>query len=99
MRSLEALGESVNSWDRLIIYILANKLDTNTRKDWEIFKYDGDLPNMTDMHKFLKNKCEILEKLGNLSENKNLRNKNNFSRKKGPSSHSLVVSRNIMLFL
>ncbi|KAJ8958627.1 hypothetical protein NQ318_016352 [Aromia moschata] len=61
LRSLESLGENTKAW--LIIYILTMKFDDVTRRDWESYEYKKDLPCMEDMHKFLKNKCEILEKL------------------------------------
>ncbi|KAJ8967363.1 hypothetical protein NQ317_014815 [Molorchus minor] len=63
MRSLESLGESTKTWDRLIIYVLTNKFDGITRRDWEQFKYEGELPTMKDMNKFLTERCEMLEKL------------------------------------
>lgn len=55
LRSLESLGEQVDSWDRLILYILAQKFDEVTRRDWESYPCEGELPTMNDMHKFLKN--------------------------------------------
>ena len=63
LRALKSLGEDTDSWDRLIIYILCNKFDPITRREWESFKYANELPNMGDINQFLKGKCEILEKL------------------------------------
>lgn len=57
------MGEQKESWDRLIIYIMSNKFDLVTRRDWESYRYCGDLPTMEDLNLFLKNKCEMLEKL------------------------------------
>lgn len=63
LRALKALGENTDSWDRLIIYILCNKFDSMTRRDWEGFKIAGELPTINDINKFLKQKCDVLEKL------------------------------------
>lgn len=63
LRSLKTLGEQTDSWDRLIIYIITSKLDLITRRDWETYRYEGDLPTIKDLNNFLKSKCEILEKL------------------------------------
>lgn len=63
LRALKSLGEKTESWDRLIIYIMSSKFDNITRRDWEVFKCEGDLPTMIDLNRFLKNKCEVLEKL------------------------------------
>lgn len=63
LRSLKTLGETTDSWDRLIIYIMAEKFDDVTRREWENHKYESNLPNMKEMNDFLKEKCEILEKL------------------------------------
>nr|CAI5854712.1 unnamed protein product [Callosobruchus analis] len=56
-------GENTDAWDRIIIYILTNKFDPVTRRDWELFKYENELPNMSDINRFLKERCEVLEKL------------------------------------
>ncbi|VEN60332.1 unnamed protein product [Callosobruchus maculatus] len=63
LRSLKSLGEKTDEWDSLIIYIMSSKFDNTTRRDWEDFRYEGNLPTMADLHVFLKKKCEVLEKL------------------------------------
>ena len=63
LRALKSLGESTDSWDRLIIYIMCSKFDNTTRRDWEAFKCVGELPTINDLNSFLKSKCEVLEKL------------------------------------
>lgn len=87
LRSLKSLGEKTESWDRLIIYILANKFDSTTRRDWENFKFEGDLPSLEDLNKFLKSKCEILEKIEVTCQEKN-----SFHRNKKPGSHGFAAT-------
>lgn len=69
LRSLKNLGEKTDSWDRLIIFIISNKFDPISRRDWESFKYGEELPTMDDLNKFLKSRCAVLERLA-LTENK-----------------------------
>nr|CAI5844026.1 unnamed protein product [Callosobruchus analis] len=75
LRSLESLGESTSMWDRLVIYILTSKFDKTTRRDWEAYKYKNELPNMEDMNMFLKERCEMLEKLETNKQDNSLKNK------------------------
>nr|CAH7713646.1 unnamed protein product [Callosobruchus chinensis] len=63
LRSLNSLGLETDTWDSIIIYIICLKLDATTRREWESRKNEHDLPNMNDMNDFLKEKCEMLEKL------------------------------------
>lgn len=44
------MDESTDSWDSLIIYIMINKFDSTTRRDWETYKYQNDLPSMQDLN-------------------------------------------------
>ncbi|KAJ8957213.1 hypothetical protein NQ318_007775 [Aromia moschata] len=63
LRSLKALGEPTEHWDTLIIHIITSKLDNTTRREWESFELKQELPIMEDINKFLKQRCELLEKL------------------------------------
>ncbi|XP_050514991.1 uncharacterized protein LOC126890179 [Diabrotica virgifera virgifera] len=63
LRSLNSLGLDTQSWDSIIIFIMCSKFDATTRRDWECFKHKNDLPSMTDLNIFLKEKCQMLEKL------------------------------------
>lgn len=63
LRSLKSLGEPIDKWDTLIIYIVTHKLDLTTRREWESFECQNKIPSMEDLNKFLKHRCEILEKI------------------------------------
>lgn len=63
LRALNALGEPVKTWDRLIIFFIGRKLDLETKKEWEektITIFNGN-PSFADFANFLANKCRILE--------------------------------------
>nr|CAI5854032.1 unnamed protein product [Callosobruchus analis] len=64
LKSLEQLGEQVDTWDTLIIYVIASKLDKFSLREWE--KYASHLsnkPNLKDIREFLKSRAGILEAL------------------------------------
>lgn len=63
IRSLNSLGLNTDSWDCIIIYIMSSKLDNITRREWERFKCSEELPTIKDLNIFLKEKCDMLEKL------------------------------------
>lgn len=69
LRSLKQLGEPVDSWDTLIIYIIVSKLDSVTEREWKQFK-NLHLKQLSDpqarltinvLLSFLKDKAEMLE--------------------------------------
>lgn len=67
-RALKGLGQPVDQWDTLLIYLISQKLDNNTRKEWETFNKD-DSPKFHDFLNFLKNKCQILETIYTKNQN------------------------------
>lgn len=75
LRSLKCLGQEVEHWDTLIVFMLTNKFDLVTRREWESFPINGELPNLEDVNKFLKAKCELLEKLESSKRETKLSNK------------------------
>lgn len=92
LRALKSLGEPTDSWDTLIIYLIINKLDSTTRRDWESYNVENQLPTMKDVNKFLKNKCEILE---NLEHNKGDNHKPNRFQFKGKSQSNSCVNTSL----
>lgn len=89
LMSLKSLGENVDTWDRLIIFILTQKFDNATRRGWESYKFlDSDkcLPTMEHMHDFLRERCQMLEKLANDKPDKKGIVMNKFKRSSSSSS-------------
>ncbi|XP_030757751.1 uncharacterized protein LOC115883521 [Sitophilus oryzae] len=77
LRALKALGETTHTWDRLVIYIMCSKFASTTQRDWEINKYESDLPTMKDLSNYLQLKCEMLENLEMSNKDANKNNKQN----------------------
>lgn len=70
LRALRNLGEQVESWDAMLIYLLTTKLDTITKRDWESLAAEFDSPTINDFKNFLTNKCKVLESLSSSNNNK-----------------------------
>lgn len=62
-RALERLDESVKHWDTILIYLLASKLDIISRKEWESYIKNNQLPKICDFTTFLTERCHLLEAL------------------------------------
>ncbi|CAL1671874.1 unnamed protein product [Lasius platythorax] len=45
-RALHALGQPINSWDAILLYLITSKLDRNTYKEWERFLDGTDMPSI-----------------------------------------------------
>ncbi|XP_045772946.1 uncharacterized protein LOC123872610 [Maniola jurtina] len=53
-----------DSWDQIIIYLVVQKLDTDTHKDWEEYSFREDtnrLPTWVELRTFLETKFRSLE--------------------------------------
>lgn len=66
LRALATLGEPTESWDTLIIFMMAKKLDTVTNREWEEHRNTlSETPTLDQFTNFLNNKCDLLETLQN----------------------------------
>ncbi|KOB65898.1 Gag-pol polyprotein [Operophtera brumata] len=71
LRALKLLGEPVDGWDTLIIYIAVTKLDRTTEREWEQYKSttlnkSGDSKSILKVDvllTFLKDRADMLETL------------------------------------
>lgn len=62
-RSLKNLGENVDDWNTILIFLLNSKLDAASRKEWEIHIKSNNSPKINDFVKFLGQRCQLLESL------------------------------------
>lgn len=67
LNALQNLGIKVDDWDILIIYILCQKLDSESRKQWEtkISESPDELPKFKTFQDFLEHRFRSLEFLDN----------------------------------
>ncbi|XP_074028835.1 uncharacterized protein [Leptinotarsa decemlineata] len=69
-RSLKTLGEPVDNWDTLLIYLISRKLDVASQKEWEEYLITENLisPKLANLTVFLEKRCQLLETLDNSSK-------------------------------
>lgn len=71
VRALRALGEPVDYWDRILIFLISRKIDNESKRLWEektISAFNGQ-PTLNDFTQFLSSRCLILETVeGNAKE-------------------------------
>ncbi|XP_025835281.1 uncharacterized protein LOC108742837 isoform X2 [Agrilus planipennis] len=61
--ALEVLGEKIQYWDRMVIYLTSSKLHFSINKEWErILAGKAEMPTFKEMVRFLENHCKFLEK-------------------------------------
>lgn len=85
LNALKNLGVEIESWDIIIIYLISSKLDSETRKQWELKisseTESDDLPTFEQFKEFLTNRFRALEFLDCKSE-----------KQYGKSSHSFLTT-------
>ncbi|XP_067208487.1 uncharacterized protein [Linepithema humile] len=65
-RALRSLGQPVEQWDTLLIYLASTRLDYNTRRDWEVTiskREQQNMPTMEELLNYLGERCSTLEML------------------------------------
>ncbi|KAL0861062.1 hypothetical protein ABMA27_009574 [Loxostege sticticalis] len=96
LRALTSLGQPTDKWDTLIIYLVASKLDSQTLLKWEEYRNTlEDMPTLTQFHKFLTDRADVLDSIhrnkfdGNQKYGQsNLRSNTNSQLKQERSSHT-----------
>lgn len=62
LRALKTLNLPTEHWDTLIIYIISNKLDATTTREWETHRNTlKELPSLETFLNFIKNRSDLLE--------------------------------------
>jgi hypothetical protein len=61
LEALRAMKQNTNSWDMIIIYILVEKLDNKTKRQWELHISNKELPTLQQIYTFLEHRCNALE--------------------------------------
>lgn len=62
LRALKTLKLPTEHWDMLIIYIVSNKLDSISTREWETYRNTlNELPSLEQFLTFIKNRSDLLE--------------------------------------
>ena len=67
LRALKNLGEKVDNWGSLLIYVIISKLDSRTRKAWEEENKNSEIPTLKQLQDFLNSRCQLLEAMTNVN--------------------------------
>ncbi|CAG7632968.1 unnamed protein product [Allacma fusca] len=99
-RSLKILMVQVHHWDAMLVYILAEKLDSETRQHWELSLKTDDISSFEDLIKFLEIRSRALSLIGSKSKSTKVNekgkstNSNHGSVSKCMSGHSSAKCSN-----
>lgn len=62
LNGLKNLGVSVSSWDIIVIYTVCSRLDSESRKEWELkISVSDELPTLNQLREFLESRFRALE--------------------------------------
>ncbi|XP_058449319.1 uncharacterized protein LOC131429285 [Malaya genurostris] len=61
LRCLENLSQPVSSWDALLIHLMSNKLDHESRRNWETVVSGSIPPQYKQLEKFVSERCQVLD--------------------------------------
>lgn len=68
LRILKQLGQPTDQWDTLIIFMIANNLDSITRREWE--STCKEFPTVDEITTFIQHRCQILESIDSSDSSK-----------------------------
>lgn len=62
-RQLMMMGVPVDKWDVILVYIVAQRLDSHTRRAWELTQTSPELPELEDLLSFLECRARSLDNM------------------------------------
>lgn len=65
MRALQNLGQDVNHWDTIIIFLLVKKLDPTTIREWEQLQCKDKIKSLSEFKHFLSSRANMLQSIDN----------------------------------
>nr|CAH7716528.1 unnamed protein product [Callosobruchus chinensis] len=75
LSNLKRLGETTESWDTLLIYILKGKLDKGTASEWQRYKSNHTTVTLKEFTECLKKRANLLETFeSNMDQNNDRKN-------------------------
>ncbi|XP_064212957.1 uncharacterized protein LOC107399201 [Tribolium castaneum] len=94
LRALKVLKQPVEYWDTIIVFLVVQKLDPTTRREWEKEVSSRDYPSTSELEKFLRKRCELFETIEMSKQSSNLNRTSSvpISHNPKPSSRSLATT-------
>ena len=89
IRSLQVLGRPVDTWDDLLVFLVVEKLDSNSRREWAMTLKGSELPSFKDLQCFLDLHIRVLQASGDhLGSHSNAKYKSNGNQMGGDKRHA-----------
>nr|CAI5867743.1 unnamed protein product [Callosobruchus analis] len=67
MCSLKHLGINTENWDPIVVFLLTEKLDPRSRREWGEYKGINNFPSIREFKRFLRQRIDILESVSGLA--------------------------------
>lgn len=84
IRSLKALDQPTEQWDSILIYLVTDKFDYNTKKEWETIAVKNEAtPDIETLIEFLEERCHFLEKVNKTNKQTNVSSKMSYASTQG----------------
>lgn len=64
VNQLHSLGMPTQEWDDILVFMFAEKLDSTTRRYWELSLTEDEFPSLREMHTFLETRARSLQACG-----------------------------------
>lgn len=90
LEALKAMNLHTDTWDLMIIYILVQKLDNKTKREWELQIASKELPTLLQLYNFLEHRCNALESVAHRPKTTDTRQNND----RKPSHSYLSIKSN-----
>lgn len=66
VQALKALDMPTDKWDAFLVYIVTQRLDADSHKQWEISLTDNEFPSFDELVTFMEKRCRSLEAIGSI---------------------------------
>jgi len=88
--ALKVLGAPIDQWDFILVPLVCERLDTESRRQWELAQKDTEPPKYKDLVDFLEIRCKALEAAPSTSSSKS--SNSNPSSSSKPNRSNTVTS-------
>jgi hypothetical protein len=68
VRAINVLGLPTDEWDAFLVFSIVDRMDSDSRRQWELHSPGSDYPQFEDVKKFIEQRCRALE--ATVSKNK-----------------------------
>lgn len=94
IRALNNLGRPVGQWDDVLVYLTAQKLDPESRREWEkSITSNNEMPLFEELEEFLEGRIQVLEALDSTKSKSTSQSTNSKSNRSNVQSFLVNTSK------